>query len=199
MDKLFLTDEHIMIRDMVREFADSEISPVAQEFDEKGKFPRELVEKMGELGLMGIIVPEEYGGAGLDMVAFVTAIIELARADASVAITMAAHTSLGTMPILLFGSDDQKKEYLPKLATGEILGAFGLTETDAGSDASATKTKAILKGDEYMVNGGKIFITNAGESGVLSFTSQVEEDGKNLGIAAFTIPTETPGLEIGPK
>lgn len=199
MDKLFLTDEHIMIRDMVREFADSEISPVAQEFDEKGKFPRELVKKMGELGLMGIIVPEEYGGAGLDMVAFVTAIIELARADASVAITMAAHTSLGTMPILLFGSDDQKKEYLPKLATGEILGAFGLTETDAGSDASATKTKAILKGDEYMVNGGKIFITNAGESGVLSFTSQVEEDGKNLGIAAFTIPTETPGLEIGPK
>ena len=199
MDKLFFTDEHIMIRDMVREFADSEISPVAQEFDEKGKFPRELVEKMGELGLMGIIVPEEYGGAGLDMVAFVTAIIELARADASVAITMAAHTSLGTMPILLFGSDDQKKEYLPKLATGEMLGAFGLTETDAGSDASATKTKAILKGDKYMVNGGKIFITNAGESGVLSFTSQVEEDGKSLGIAAFTIPTETPGLEIGPK
>ena len=199
MDKLFFTDEHIMIRDMVREFADSEISPVAQEFDEKGKFPRELVEKMGELGLMGIIVPEEYGGAGLDMVAFVTAIIELARADASVAITMAAHTSLGTMPILLFGSDDQKKEYLPKLATGEILGAFGLTETDAGSDAAATKTKAVLKGDEYIVNGGKIFITNAGESGVLSFTSQVEEDGKSLGIAAFTIPTETSGLEIGPK
>ena len=199
MDNLFFTDEHIMIRDMVREFADSEITPVARDLDEQGKFPRDLVDKMGELGLMGIIIPEEYGGAGLDMVAFATAIIELGRADASVAITMAAHTSLGSLPILMYGSDEQKNTYLPKLASGEILGAFGLTEPDAGSDAGATKTKAVRGGDEYVVNGGKIFITNAGEAGVLSFTSQVIENGENLGIAAFSILTDTPGLEVGPK
>ena len=199
MDNLFFTDEHIMIRDMVREFADSEITPVARDLDEQGKFPRDLVDKMGELGLMGIIIPEEYGGAGLDMVAFATAIMELGRADASVAITMAAHTSLGSLPILMYGSDEQKNTYLPKLASGEMLGAFGLTEPDAGSDAGATKTKAVRDGDEYVVNGGKIFITNAGEAGVLSFTSQVIENGENLGIAAFSIPTDTPGLEVGPK
>ena len=199
MDNLFFTDEHIMIRDMVREFADTEITPVARDLDEQGEFPTALVNKMGELGLMGILIPEEYGGSGLDMVAFATAIIELARADASVAITMAAHTSLGSLPILMFGSDEQKNTYLPKLATGEMLGAFGLTEPDAGSDAGATKTKAVRDGDEYVVNGGKIFITNAGKAGVLSFTSQVIENGKNLGIAAFSISTNTPGLEIGPK
>lgn len=199
MDSLFFNDDHIMIRDMVREFADTEITPVARELDEQEKFPKDLVEKMAELGLMGIIVPEEYGGAGLDMVAFATAIMELGRADASVAITMAAHTSLGTLPLLLFGNDDQKNTYLPKLASGESLGAFGLTEPEAGSDAGATKTKAVRSGDEYIVNGGKIFITNAGEASILSFTSQVEENGENLGIAAFIIPTDTPGLELGPK
>tara|TARA_B100000029_G_scaffold111535_2_gene103543 strand:- start:103 stop:1257 length:1155 start_codon:yes stop_codon:yes gene_type:complete len=199
MDSLFFNDDHIMIRDMVREFADTEITPVARELDEQEKFPKDLVEKMAELGLMGIIVPEEYGGAGLDMVAFATAIMELGRADASVAITMAAHTSLGTLPLLLFGNDDQKNTYLPKLASGESLGAFGLTEPEAGSDAGATKTKAVQSGDEYLVNGGKIFITNAGEASILSFTSQVEENGENLGIAAFIIPTDTPGLELGPK
>ena len=176
MDNLFFTDEHIMIRDMVREFADSEITPVARGLDEQEKFPRDLVDKMGELGLMGIIIPEEYGGAGLDMVAFATAIMELARADASVAITMAAHSSLGSLPILMFGSDEQKNTYLPKLASGEMLGAFGLTEPNAGSDAGATKTKAVRAGDEYVVNGGKIFITNAREAGVLSFRSQVIEN-----------------------
>jgi alkylation response protein AidB-like acyl-CoA dehydrogenase len=199
MDNLFFTNEHIMIRNMVREFADSEITPVAQELDELGKFPRDLVDKMGELGLMGILIPEKYGGAGLDMVAFATAIMELGRADASVAITMTAHSSLGSLPILMFGSEEQKNTYLPKLASGEMLGAFGLTEPAAGSDAGATKTKAVRDGDEYVVNGGKIFITNVGEAGVLSFTSQVVENSENLGIAAFTIPTNTEGLEIGPK
>tara|TARA_Y100001970_G_C14215957_1_gene849659 strand:+ start:360 stop:1514 length:1155 start_codon:yes stop_codon:yes gene_type:complete len=199
MDSLFFNDDHLMIRDMVRDFAESEIMPVARKLDEKEKFPSDLVGKMAELGLMGIIIPEEYGGAGQDMVAFVTAIIELGRADASVAITMAAHTSLGTLPVLLYGNDEQKNTYLPKLASGETLGAFGLTEPDAGSDAGATKTKAVKDGDEYIVNGGKIFITNAGEAGILSFTSQVEENGENLGIASFIIPTTTLGLEIGPK
>ena len=166
MNKLFFNQDHYMIQDMCRDFAQNEIVPVARELDKTGAFPKELVKKMGELGIMGINVPEKYGGAGLDMVSFATAIIELARADASVAITMAAHTSLGTLPVLLFGNERQREKYLPGLASGKTLGAFGLTEPQAGSDAGATKTKAELKGDEFIVNGGKIFITNAGEAEV---------------------------------
>ena len=199
MNKLFFNKDHYMIRDMCREFAQNEIIPVAKKLDETGAFPKELVKQMSDLGIMGINVPEKYGGAGLDMTSFATAIIELARADASVAITMAAHTSLGTLPVLLFGNEKQREKYLPGLASGETLGAFGLTEPQAGSDAGATKTKAVLKGNEYIVNGGKIFITNAGEAKVLSFTSQVIIGGENKGIAAFIIPTDTPGLEIGEK
>ena len=199
MDSLFFKEEHVMIQDMVRDFAKTMVEPIARELDEKEIFPKDLVRQMAELGLMGIMVPERYGGSGLDMTAFATAIIELGRADASVAITMAAHNSLGTLPLLLFGNDDQKKHYLPRLASGETLGAFGLTEPDAGSDAGSTKTKAVKQGDEYIVNGGKIFITNAGEAGLLSFTSQIIEDGENIGIAAFIISTDTPGLEIGKK
>ena len=199
MDSLFFKEEHVMIRDMVRNFADDQIMPLARLLDEEEKFPLEQVQEMGRLGLMGMIVPQEYGGSGLDMVAFATAIIELARADASVAITMAAHNSLGTLPLLLFGNEDQKRSYLPKLASGKILGAFGLTEPEAGSDAGATKTRAIKSNNDYVVNGGKIFITNAGKAGLLSFTAQVIDSGNNIGIAAFIIPTDTPGLEIGKK
>ena len=199
MDSLFFKEEHVMIRDMVRNFADDQIMPLARSLDAEERFPLELVQEMGRLGLMGMIVPQEYGGSGLDMVAFATAIIELSRADASVAITMAAHNSLGTLPLLLFGNDDQKRSYLPKLASGEILGAFGLTEPEAGSDAGATKTRAIKSNNDYVVNGGKIFITNAGKAGLLSFTAQVIDSGNNIGIAAFIIPTDTPGLEIGKK
>ena len=199
MDDLFFNQDHIMIQDMVREFAESEIMPIARKLDEEEKFPTELVKQMGELGLMGINVPEKYGGSGLDMVAYATAVMGLARADASVAITMAAHTSLGTLPILLHGSEAQKKTYLPKLASGEVIGAFGLTEPEAGSDAGSTKTMAVKQGDDYVVNGGKIFITNAGKAGLLSFTSQIEHEGKLLGIGAFVIPTATEGLKIGPK
>ena len=199
MDDLFFNQDHIMIQDMVREFAESEIMPIARKLDEEEKFPTELVKQMGELGLMGINVPKKYGGSGLDMVAYATAVMGLARADASVAITMAAHTSLGTMPILLHGSEEQKKTYLPKLASGEVIGAFGLTEPEAGSDAGSTKTMAVKQGDDYIVNGGKIFITNAGKAGLLSFTSQIEHEGKLLGIGAFVIPTATEGLKIGPK
>ena len=199
MDSLFFKEEHVMIRAMVRNFADAQIMPLARSLDAEERCPLELVQEMGRLGLMGMIVPQEYGGSGLDMVAFATAIIELARADASVAITMAAHNSLGTLPLLLFGNDDQKRSYLPKLASGEILGAFGLTEPEAGSDAGATKTRAIKSNNDYVVNGGKIFITNAGKAGLLSFTAQVIDSGNNIGIAAFIIPTDTPGLEIGKK
>jgi len=199
MDTLFFNEEHEMIRDMVRDFAKNEIEPVARELDAKGEFPATLVKQMGELGLMGIPVPEEYGGGGMDTVSYATAVMELAKADASVAITMAAHTSLGTMPIVISGTEEQKQQYVPALASGEMLGSFGLTEPEAGSDAGGTKTTAIKDGDDYIINGGKIFITNVGHAGVLSLTSQVVEDGNNLGIGAFTIPTSTPGLKIGPK
>ncbi len=199
MDKLFFTEEHEMLRDMVRDFAKNEIEPVAQELDEKGKFPKEIVQQMGELGLMGIPVPEEYGGAGMDTVAYASAVMELAKADASVAITMAAHTSLGTMPIVISGTEEQKNKWIPPLASGEMLGAFGLTEPGAGSDAGSTKTTAVKDGDHYIINGSKIFITNSGEAGVLSLTAQIIEDGEKKGIGAFTIPIETPGLVIAPK
>ncbi len=199
MDSLFFTDEHRMIQEMVREFAKDEILPEARRLDKTGEFPEEIVKKMGKLGLMGINIPSKYGGSGLDMVSYAAAIIELAKADASVAITMAAHTSLGTLPILLYGSTSLKKKYLPKIASGEMLSAFGLTEPQAGSDAGSTRTTAIKLDDDYIVNGGKIFITNAGEAGVLSFTARVFEEEKDVGIGAFIIPTDTEGLEIGTK
>ena len=199
MDKLFFTDEHEMLRSMVQDFAKNEVEPVAQELDEKGEFPRNLVDQMGELGLLGIPVPEKYGGAGMDTIAYTAAVIELAKADASLAITMAAHTSLGTMPIVLSGSEEQKLKYVPDLASGKMLGAFGLTEPGAGSDAGATQTTAELKDGNYIINGSKIFITNAGEAGLLNLTAQVIKDGKKLGIGAFTVPMDIKGLEIMPK
>ena len=198
MDSLFFNDEHRMLIDMVKDFAASEVAPVAREMDAESRFPKELVKQMAELGLMGIPVPEEYGGAGMDTVAYAAAIIEIAKADASVAITMAAHTSLGTMPIVIAGTEEQKQEFVPKLASGEILGAFGLTEPGAGSDAGATKTTAVKDGDEYIIKGGKIFITNAGHAGILNITTQIIEDGENKGIGAFIVPTDTAGLKIGP-
>ena len=199
MDELFFTEEHVMLRDMVRDFAKNEVAPVARELDRLGKFPKDLIKQMGELGLMGIPIPEKYGGSGMDTVAYATAVLELAKVDASVAITMAAHTSLGTVPIVLAGTDEQKEEYVPQLASGAILGAFGLTEPGAGSDSGATQTTAVKNGNDFVVNGSKIFITNAGVAGVLNFTAQVIEDGEKKGIGAFTISTKTPGLKIESK
>ncbi|MBT4068408.1 MAG: acyl-CoA dehydrogenase, partial [Candidatus Marinimicrobia bacterium] len=157
MDKLFFSDEHTMLVEMVRDFANNEITPIAADLDEKEIFPRNLVNQMAELGLMGIPIPEELGGGGMDTVAYAAAVMELARADASVAITMAAHTSLGTMPIVIAGNEEQRKKHVPALASGEMIGAFGLTEPGAGSDAGATKTTAVKKGNDYVINGGKIF------------------------------------------
>ena len=185
-----------MLIDLISDFAKSEIIPIAREIDQTSRFPSEIISKLGDLGILSIPVPKEYGGSGMDNVAYAAAIMELAKADASIAITVAAHTSLGTMPIVLAGTEDQKKKYVPKLASGEILGAFGLTEPEAGSDAGATKTTAERKGNNYIVNGGKIFITNAGVAGLLSFTAQIIEDGKNIGIGAFVIPTDIEGLTI---
>ena len=189
MDTLFFSDEHNMLIEMISDFAKSEITPIAREIDQNSRFPSEVISKLGDLGILSIPVPKKYGGSGMDNVAYAAAIMELAKADASIAITVAAHTSLGTMPIVLSGSDEQKKKYVPKLASGEILGSFGLTEPEAGSDAGATKTIAERTREGFIVNGGKIFITNAGVAGLLSFTAQIIEEGKNKGIGAFVIPT----------
>ena len=157
-----LTSEQELIRETVRTFARERVEPVAAELDLTGAFPYELVAELAELGLMGLPVPEQYGGAGGDTVSYAIAVEELTRIDSSVAITVAAHTSLGTMPILLYGSEEQKERWLPDLASGRKLAAFGLTEADAGSDAGATRTRAELRDGSWIVNGSKIFITNAG-------------------------------------
>ncbi|MDD5448891.1 MAG: acyl-CoA dehydrogenase family protein, partial [Actinomycetota bacterium] len=159
-----LTEEQALIQQTAREFAREEIMPRAAELDERGEFPYEIVKKMGELGFMGIPFPEEYGGAGADLVSFALALEEISRADASLGITMEAHTSLGSMPIYFSGTQEQKEKWLVPLAKGEALGAFGLTEPEAGSDAAATKTTAVLDGDEWVINGTKCFITNSGTS-----------------------------------
>lgn len=194
----FLSSEQMMLRDLVRDFATREIAPKVRDMEETGAFPHDLVRQLGKLGLMGIPIPESYGGAGMDMLAYVTAVYELARVDASVAITLSAHTSLGTIPILLAGTEEQKRRYLPPLSSGEMIGAFGLTEPEAGSDAKNTKTSAALREEEWVVNGSKIFTTNAGVAGVLTITARVEEQGLNRGIGAFLIEAGTAGLRIGP-
>ena len=173
-----LTDEQELIRRTVRDFAETKVAPVAEELDREARFPYELVAELAELGLMGLPIPEEYGGAGGDTVSYAIAIEELTRIDSSVAITVAAHTSLGTMPILLFGNEEQKQEWLPRLASGQGLAAFGLTEPDAGSDAGATRTKAELRDGEWVIDGSKIFITNAGTdiSACVTITARTGED-----------------------
>ena len=199
MDSLFFNEEHTLLVDMVKDFANTEIAPIAYDMDKNCEIPKEIISQMAELGLMGIPIAEEYGGAGMDTVAYAAAVLELAKVDASVAITMAAHTSLGSLPIAIAGTEEQKQKYLPKLATGEIIGAFGLTEPSAGSDAGSTKTTAVLDGDEYVVNGGKIFITNSSLAGLLTLTTNIIENGENKGIGALIVETDNPGLKIGPK
>jgi alkylation response protein AidB-like acyl-CoA dehydrogenase len=189
-----LTDEQQLIRDTVREFALTRVAPVAEELDREARFPYELVAEMAELGLMGIPIPEEYGGAGSDTVSYAIAVEELTRIDSSVAITVAAHTSLGTMPIYLYGSEEQKQEWLPRLASGEALAAFGLTEPNAGSDAGATRTRAELRGGSWIVNGSKMFITNAGTDITACVTiTALTGDGE---ISNIVVPNGAPGYEI---
>ena len=173
-----LSPDHELIRRTVREFAEGEVAPVAEELDRTKSFPYEIVSKLGGLGLMGIPFPEEYGGGGGDTLAYVLAVEELTRVDSSVAITLCAHTSLGTQPIYLFGSEEQKREWLPQLCSGAKLGAFGLTEPEAGSDAGNTRTRARLEGGEWAIDGAKQFITNAGTdiSGVVCITAVTGSD-----------------------
>ena len=191
---LDLTAEQELVRDTLRQFALERIAPVAEELDRESRFPYELVAELAELGLMGLPIPEEYGGAGGDTVSYAIAIEELTRIDSSVAITVAAHTSLGTMPIYLFGTEEQKREWLPDLASGRKLAAFGLTEPGAGSDAGATRTTAELRDGQWVVNGSKIFITNAGTdiSGCVTITARTGEDE----ISNIVVPNGTPGYEI---
>ena len=194
--KIYFNEEHILLRDMVREFAINEIRPHAQNVD-TGQFPIESIKKMSELGLMGIPWDEKYGGNGMDTIALVIAIEELGKECASTAATMMAHTSLGTTPIAVFGTDEQKAKYLPDLCSGKMLGAFGLTEPNAGSDAGNTQTRAVKKGDGYVINGQKAFCTNAGYAGTIIITAVVDDGTEGNQIGAFIVEKGTEGLRIG--
>jgi short/branched chain acyl-CoA dehydrogenase len=194
-----LSDEQRLLRDTVRDFARGEVAPVAEELDRTKSFPYEIVAKLGELGLMGIPFPQEYGGGGADTLSYVLAVEELARVDSSVCITMAAHTSLGTMPIHLWGSAEQKEEWLPQLCAGKRLASFGLTEPEAGSDAGNVRTAAKLEDGEWVVNGAKQFITNSGTeiSGCVSITAVTSEANGRKEVSNLIVPTGTPGYEVG--
>jgi alkylation response protein AidB-like acyl-CoA dehydrogenase len=194
-----LSPDHELIRRTVREFAEGEIAPVAEELDRTKSFPYEIVRKLGGLNLMGIPFPERYGGAGGDTLAYALAVEELTRVDSSVAITLCAHTSLGTQPIYLFGSEEQKREWLPRLCAGELLGAFGLTEPEAGSDAGNTRTRARLQDGEWVIDGTKQFITNAGTdiSGVVCITAVTGENGNGKEISNLIVANGTKGYEQG--
>ncbi len=195
-----LAPEHELIRRTVREFAEGEVAPVAEELDRCKAFPYEIVEQLGKLNLMGIPFPQEYGGGGGDTLAYALAVEELTRVDSSVAITVCAHTSLGTQPVYLFGTEEQKREWLPQLCAGTKLGAFGLTEPEAGSDASNTRTRARLQDGEWTVNGTKQFITNAGTriSGMVCITAVTGEHGEGpKEISNIIVPNGTPGYAQG--
>jgi short-chain 2-methylacyl-CoA dehydrogenase len=194
-----LSDDQRLLRQTVREFAEQEIAPVAEELDRTHSFPYEIVSRLGELDLMGIPFPEEYGGGGGDTLAYALAVEELTRVDSSVAITLCAHTSLGTQPIYLFGSEQQKREWLPRLCQGERLGAFGLTEPEAGSDAGNTQTRAALEDGEWVINGSKQFITNAGTeiSGLVAITAVTDASNGHKEISNILVENGTPGYEQG--
>jgi short/branched chain acyl-CoA dehydrogenase len=195
-----LSADHELIRRTVREFAEGEVAPVAEELDRTKSFPYEIVEKLGKLNLMGIPFPQEYGGAGGDTLAYSLAVEELTRVDSSVAITLCAHTSLGTQPVYLFGSEEQKQEWLPRLCSGERLGAFGLTEPEAGSDAGNTRTRARAEDGEWVIDGAKQFITNAGTeiSGMVCITAVTGEGGAaGKEISNIIVPNGTKGYEQG--
>lgn len=194
---LHFTEEQQMMRQMVHEFAANEIAPFVERM-ERGEFPRPILEKMAELGLMGITVPEQYGGAGMDFTSYIIAIHEISKVSATVGVILSVHTSVGTNPILYFGTEEQKQKYVPKLARGEYLGAFCLTEPGSGSDAASLKTTAVRDGNHYVLNGSKVFITNGGEADtyIVFARTNLEEKGSK-GVSAFIVEKQTPGLVIG--
>lgn len=190
------TEEQQMMRKMVRDFAQKEITPFIPTM-EQGVFPREVLKKMGELGLMGIPIPAKYGGAEMDFISYISAINELSKVSATIGVILAVHTSVGTNPILYFGTEEQKQKYIPKLASGEYLGAFALTEPGAGSDAGSLKSRAVRHGDEYVINGSKVFITNGGEAGTYIVFASTDPNAGTRGISAFIVEKDTPGLIVG--
>jgi alkylation response protein AidB-like acyl-CoA dehydrogenase len=196
-----LTEEQNLIRDMVREFAVAEVAPTAKIRDEEERFDRALMfDRLGELGLTGIVFPEDYGGAGADYISYAIAVEELSRVCASTGVTLSAHLSLCANPIYLFGSEEQKQQFLVPLAKGEKMGAFGLTEPSAGSDAGGTKTTAVRQDDEWVLNGTKIFITNGGEAETYVVFARTDKDAqKHYGISAFIVEKDTPGFSFGKK
>ncbi|WP_085506288.1 acyl-CoA dehydrogenase [Thalassobacillus devorans] len=197
---LHFTDEQEMMRKMVRDFAQKEVAPAIERMETEDRFPREVVTKMGELGLMGIPIPEKYGGSEMDYTSYIIAIHELSKVSATVGVILSVHTSVGTLPILNFGTEEQKQKYIPKLASGEYLGAFALTEPSAGSDAGSLKTRAVKQGDTYILNGSKVFITNGGEADtyIVFARTNMEERGYQ-GVSTFIVEKDTPGLVIGKK
>ena len=194
-----LTKTQQLFLQMVREFANNEVKPLAAQVDDQERFPVETVEKMAKLGLFGIYIPKNYGGAGGDHIMYSIAVEELSRVCATTGVILSAHTSLCAAPIMDFGTEEQKMKYLPKLASGEWIGAFGLTEPNAGTDASAQQTTAVLDGDEYVLNGSKIFITNAGYAQVYVVATMTDKSLGNKGITAFIVEEGTPGFSIGKK
>ena len=192
---------HELFRQMIREFAEKEVKPLAAEVDEEERFPVETVKKMAEIGLMGIPIPKQYGGAGGDNIMYAMAVEELSRVCGTTGVIVSAHTSLGTWPILHFGTEEQKQKYIPKLASGEWLGAFGLTEPNAGTDAAGQQTTAVLDEttNEWIINGSKIFITNAGYADVYVIFGMTDRSKGLKGISAFILETGTPGFSIGKK
>jgi acyl-CoA dehydrogenase len=194
-----LTGEQEMMRRMVRDFAEKEITPYLESMDEGDQFPREVIRRMGEVGLMGIPIPEAYGGAGADFLSYILALEEISKVSATVGVILAVHTSVGTMPILKYGTEEQKQTYVPRMARGEYLGAFALTEPQAGSDAARIRTQARRVGDRYVLSGNKVFITNAGEADVYVVFAVTDPDKGTKGISAFIVEKDTPGLTIGKK
>ena len=190
-DSLYFTEQHLATREMVRQFARDEVAPVAAKYDADGKFPWDNIRKMGELGLLGVPWPEELGGAGLDLLSFMIVIHELAKVDASHGLTVSAHTTLGTSPIVRFGTDAQKRRYVPLLASGRVMGGFGLTEPDAGSDAGGTRSTAVRRGNCYVLNGTKRFITHGGVGEIFVVTAVTNPSQGTKGISSFILTKET--------
>jgi butyryl-CoA dehydrogenase len=196
---MWLSEKHEKFRMKIREFAEAEIEPVSAQIDENSEFPHESIKKLAKMGILGMVVPKEYGGTGDDMISYTIAVEELSRVCGSTGITVAAHNSLAVYPLYLFANEEQKKEFIPPLARGEKLGAFGLTESGAGSDAGATKTSAVLKGNHYVINGSKCFITNASVAETMVITARTDPAKGSKGISNFILEKSMSGVKVGKK
>ena len=194
-DSLYFDEQHLQVRDMVRDFAREHVAPVAKELDHNSEFPWENIKRMGELGILGVPWPEELGGAGMDQMSYYITIHELAKVDASHGLTVSAHTNLGTSPIMEFGTPEQRRAYVPLLASGKVLGGFGLTEPGAGSDAGGTATTAVDRGDHYLLNGSKVFITHAGVGEIFSVTARTSSEAGSRGISSFIVTKDTVDID----